>query len=123
MEVIDLILTNPISAPEVGSLWLTYIEKTLIMRMLEYFIEKSDDQQARNIMGSLWQELNYFVLQMEELFRDQKMVIPIGFSKEDVNLEAPKLYDNGFDIMAVRILKEVSMGMYTINMNMALTIK
>lgn len=119
MEVIDLILTNPISAPEVGTLWLTYIEKTLIMRMLEYFIEKSDDQQAINITGGLWQELNYFVLQMEAIFKDQKMVTPIGFTKEDVNLEAPKLYDNGFDIMFVRILKEVSMGMYTINMNMA----
>ncbi|MEH7373266.1 DUF3231 family protein [Priestia megaterium] len=36
-----------------------------------------------------------------------------------MNLEAPKLYDNGFDIMFVRILKEISMGMYTLNMNMA----
>ncbi len=89
------------------------------MRMLEYFIEKSDDQQARNITGGLWQELNFFVLQMEEIFIDQKMVKPVGFTKEDVNLEAPKLYDNGFDIMFVRVLKEVSMGMYTINMNMA----
>jgi len=114
-----LIQTNPISAPEVGTLWLTYTEKTLIMRMLEYFIEKSDDQQARNITGGLWQELNFFVLQMEEIFIDQKMVKPVGFTKEDVNLEAPKLYDNGFDIMFVRVLKEVSMGMYTINMNMA----
>ena len=114
-----MIQTNPISAPEVGTLWLTYTEKTLIMRMLEYFIEKSDDQQARNITGGLWQELNFFVLQMEEIFIDQKMVKPVGFTKEDVNLEAPKLYDNGFDIMFVRVLKEVSMGMYTINMNMA----
>ncbi|KKI92900.1 hypothetical protein WQ54_06895 [Bacillus sp. SA1-12] len=114
-----MILTNPISASEVGTLWLTYEEKTLIMRMLEYFIEKTDDQQAKNILGGLWQELNFFVLQIEQLFEDQGIVKPVGFTSEDVNLEAPKLYDNGFDIMFVRILKEVSMGMYTINMNMA----
>jgi hypothetical protein len=114
-----LILTNPISGPEVGTLWLTYNEKTLIMRMLEYFIEKSDDQQAKNILGGLWQELNFYVLQMEEIFKDQGMAKPAGYTNEDVNLEAPKLYDNGFDIMFVRILKEVSMGMYTINMNMS----
>ncbi len=47
------------------------------------------------------------------------MVNPAGFTTADVNLEAPKLYDNEFDIMFVRILKEVSMGMYTINMNMS----
>jgi hypothetical protein len=114
-----LILTNPLSASEVGTLWLTYEEKTFIMRMLEYFIEKSDDKQATYILGGLWQELNFYVLQMEQLFKDQGMVIPIGFTESDVNIEAPKLYDNGFDVMFVRILKEVSMGMYTINMNMS----
>ncbi|MBT2728813.1 DUF3231 family protein [Bacillus sp. ISL-75] len=112
-------LTNPLSASEVGTLWLTYQEKTLIIGILEYFIETSDEQQGKNLLGGLWQELNYYLLQMEQLFKEQGIVKPVGFTKEDVNLEAPKLYDNGFDIMFLRILKEVSMGMYTMNMNMA----
>ncbi|MGE7718612.1 Protein of unknown function [Priestia megaterium] len=110
---------NPISSSEVGTLWLTYQEKTMILRILEYFIEKSDDQQAKNIMGGLWQELSYYVTKIKKIFKEQGIAIPVGFSQEDVNLEAPKLYDNGFDIMFVRILKEISMGMYTLNMNMA----
>ncbi|MDK8643335.1 DUF3231 family protein [Niallia taxi] len=110
---------NSISASEVGAIWQTYQEKTLIMRVLEYFIEKSDNLQARNILGGLWQELNFYVIEMEELFSEQGMVKPIGFTSEDINLTAPKLYDNGFDIMFIRVLKEVSMGLYTLNMNMA----
>ncbi|MEK1833018.1 DUF3231 family protein [Priestia megaterium] len=110
---------NPISSSEVGTLWLTYQEKTMILRILEYFIEKSDDQQAKNIMGGLWQELSYYVTKIKKIFQEQGIVIPVGFNQEDVNLEAPKLYDNGFDIMFIRILKEISMGMYTLNMNMA----
>ncbi|MDO6851572.1 DUF3231 family protein [Priestia megaterium] len=110
---------NSISSSEVGTLWLTYQEKTMILRILEYFIEKSDDQQAKNIMGGLWQQLSYYVTKIKKIFQEQGVVIPIGFNQEDVNLEAPKLYDNGFDIMFVRILKEISMGMYTLNMNMA----
>ncbi|WP_258000301.1 DUF3231 family protein [Bacillus sp. Marseille-P3661] len=113
-----MILTNPINVSEIGSLWQTYQEKTLIMRFLEYFIKKSNDPQARNILGGLWQELNFYVKEMEELFSEQGMVKPIGFTSADVNLSAPKLYDNGFDIMFVRILKEVSMGLYTLGMNM-----
>jgi hypothetical protein len=110
---------NPISASEVGTLWLTYLEKTLILRILEYFIAKSDDEQAKNIMGGLWQELDYYIKKIEEIFKGEGAVIPVGFSKTDVNTEAPALYGNDFDIMLVRILKQVSMGMYTINMNMA----
>lgn len=109
----------PLSSSEIGTLWLTYQEKTMILRVLEYFMEKSDDQQAKNIMGGLWQELNHFVTKMEGIFEQEGVAIPKGFTENDVNLQAPKLYDNGFDIMFLRILKEVSMGMYTLNMNMA----
>ncbi|WP_449537647.1 DUF3231 family protein [Ferdinandcohnia sp. Marseille-Q9671] len=111
-------LINPINVSEVGSLWQTYQEKTLIMRFLEYFIEKADDPQARNILGGLWQELDFYVKEMEGIFSDQGMVKPVGFTSSDVNLNAPKLYDNGFDVMFVRILKEVSMGLYTLGLNM-----
>ncbi|MBT2725127.1 DUF3231 family protein [Bacillus sp. ISL-46] len=104
---------------EIGTLWLTYQEKTLILRIVEYFIKKSEEEEARNILGALWQHLKYYILQMEKIFDQQGIAYPNGYKKEDVNLEAPKLFDNGFDIMFVRILKEVSMGMYTINRNMA----
>ena len=111
--------TDVISSSEIGTLWLTYHQKTLILRILEYFIKNADEEEARNILGGLWQHVNYYVLEIEKVFKTQGIVFPVGFTKEDVNLEAPKLYDNGFDIMVVRILKEVSMGMYTISMNMA----
>ncbi|NMH67944.1 DUF3231 family protein [Bacillus sp. RO3] len=110
---------NPLSSSEIGSLWLTYQEKTLILRILEYFIEKADDREARNILGGLWQELNNYVMDMKKIFEREGVPVPIGFHNEDVHLEAPKLYDNGFDIMFVRVLKEVSMGMYTMCINMA----
>lgn len=108
-----------LSSSELGTLWLTLQEKTLILRVLEYFIEKADDQQAKNMMGGLWQDLNYYVSKIKAILENEGAIVPIGFTKEDVNLEAPKLYDNGFDIMFVRVLKEISMGMYTLNMNMA----
>lgn len=110
---------NPISASEVGTLWVTYQEKTMILRILEYFLAKADDQEAKNIMGGLWQELHDYVNEIKMIFKDEGLAIPIGITDSDVNLEAPNLYDNGFDIMFLRVLKELSMGMYTINMNMA----
>jgi len=110
---------NPISVSEIGTLWLTYQEKSMILRILEYFLAKADDQEAKNIMGGLWQELHFYIKEIKQIFENEGIAVPIGFTSVDVNLDAPNLYDNGFDIMFLRILKEVSMGMYTINMNMA----
>jgi hypothetical protein len=107
------------SSSELAVLWITYLEKTLILRFLEYFIEKSDDQEAKNIMGGLWQDLDFYVTKITVILKNEGAHVPVGFVKEDVNLEAPKLYDNGFDIMFLRILKEISMAMYTLAMNMS----
>ncbi|MGG1398122.1 DUF3231 family protein [Bacillus salipaludis] len=112
-------IKGPLSSSELGTLWLTYQEKTMILRIFEYFLEKSDDQEAKNIMGMLWQELDYYVELIKGVFESEGAVVPRGFTKEDVNLKAPNLFDHGFDIMFLRILKEISLGMYTINMNMA----
>ncbi|MCM3587850.1 DUF3231 family protein [Mesobacillus maritimus] len=112
-------LKEPLSASELGTLWITYQEKTMILRILEYFLKKSDDQEAKNIMGMAWQELDYYVELMKEVFKGEGAVIPKGFTEEDVHLDAPNLYGNGFDVLMLRVLKEISMGMYSIDMNMA----
>ena len=59
---------NPISVSELGTLWITYQEKTMILRILEYFIEKADEQEAKNIMGMMWQEVDYYVELIKGVF-------------------------------------------------------
>ncbi|MBP1949378.1 DUF3231 family protein [Virgibacillus litoralis] len=108
-----------ITSSELGILWLTYQEKTMILRMLEYFIEKADDDKAKKIMDDLYSELDNYVDKITDIFKSEGAAIPIGYTSKDVNKDVPKLYDNGFDIMFVRLLKEISMGLHTLNINMA----
>ncbi|MEK9197123.1 DUF3231 family protein [Ureibacillus sp. FSL E2-3493] len=94
-------------------------KKSMILRILEYFIEKSDDQRAKDLMSDLWNQLHPIIMEMKTTLENEGAVIPEGFTKEDVNLDAPKLWDNGFDIMLCRVLKEISMGMYVLHLTMA----
>lgn len=108
-----------ITSSEIGILWMTYNQKTMISRMLEYFIEQAEDEEAKEIMTSLQNEIKPYIQQMDDIFKAEGMVVPLGFTEADVNKEVPKLYDNGFDIMMVRLLKQISMGMHTLNLTMA----
>ncbi|MFC0270604.1 DUF3231 family protein [Metabacillus herbersteinensis] len=108
-----------ITSSELGVLWLTYQEKTMILRMLEYFIEKADDDKALKIMTDLYKDIDLYVGKIKIIFEDEGAAIPVAFTSQDVNKDVPKLYDNGFDIMFVRLLKEISMGLHTLNINMA----
>jgi hypothetical protein len=107
-----------ITSSELGTLWLTYQEKTMILRMLEYFIEKADDEKSKSIMSNLYEELDPYVGKIIAIFQNEGAVIPVGFTSQDVNIDVPNLYDNGFDIMFVRLLKEISMGLHSLNITM-----
>lgn len=108
-----------ITSSELGTLWLTYQEKTMILRMLEYFIEKADDEKAKNIMTDLYREVDLYVGKIAETLQNEGAILPVGYSAQDVNKEVPKLYDNGFDIMFVRLLKEISMALHSLNITMS----
>jgi hypothetical protein len=108
-----------ITSSELGTLWLTYQEKTMILRMLEYFIEKADDEKAKGIMSNLQEELDPYVGKITAIFQNEGAIIPVGFTSQDVNKDVPKLYDNGFDIMFIRLLKEISMALHSLNITMA----
>ncbi|MUK87744.1 DUF3231 family protein [Ornithinibacillus sp. L9] len=110
---------SKITSSELGTLWLTYQQKTMILRFLEYFIEKADDEKAKTIMTELYHEIDPYVEKIMVIFQEEVAVIPVGFTTEDVNKEVPKLYDNGFDIMFVRLIKEISMAMHTLNITMS----
>ncbi|MFP7484006.1 DUF3231 family protein [Priestia filamentosa] len=107
-----------ISSSEIGVLWITYQQKTMVTRMLEYFIGKAEDEEAKKIMKNLYEEINPYIEKIQGICQEEEIPVPIGFTAEDVYKEAPKLYDNGFDIMFVRLIKEISMAMHTLNLTM-----
>lgn len=108
-----------ITSSEIGTLWITYQQKTMVLRMLEYFIEKADDNEAKQIMTELYSEINPCIDQIINIFQKEGAVIPVGFTEKDVHKDAPKLFDNGFDIMFLRMIKEISMAMHTLNITMS----
>lgn len=94
-------------------------QKTMILRFIEYFTEKADDPEAIELMSGLWKQLYPKVVEMQTMIQTEGAACPEGFKESDVHLEAPKLYDNGFDILFSRVLKEISMGMYALHLTMA----
>ncbi|MCT2345963.1 DUF3231 family protein [Bacillales bacterium AN1005] len=111
--------TPSITSSEIGILWMSYQQKTMVMRFLEYFIEQAEDPKAKDIMTDLLKEITPYVKKIQKIYEKENVPVPVGFTSKDVNLKAPKLFDNGFDIMFIRLIKEISMGMHTLNLTMA----
>lgn len=108
-----------LSSSELATLWMTYQQKTMIQRILEYFIEKADDDEARRILVETHKKVEVYVGRITSMFEDEGCIVPVGFTSEDVNPGVPKLFDHMFDIMFLRQLKAISMGLHTLHINMS----
>lgn len=108
-----------LSSSELGTLWMTYQQKTMLHRMLEYFIEKADDNRAKEIMKDSHIKIINYIEDIKNILKNEGAVIPIGYTEQDVNTGVPKLYDNMFDIMFLRLSTEIGMGLHTLHLNMA----
>ena len=108
-----------LSASELATLWMTFQEKTFILRFLEYLIPNADDEKSLKILTELYGHLDKYIEKVTTLFENEGAALPIAFSSKDVNVNAPKLFENGLDIMLLREIKQISMGLYTLNMGMS----
>lgn len=108
-----------LSSSELGTLWMTYQLKTMNQRILEYFIEQADDNRAKEMMQNYHQKIIHYLEDIKNILKNEGAVIPVGYTEEDVHPSVPKLYDNMFDIMFLRLLSTISMGLHTLHLNMS----
>ncbi|MCA1058813.1 DUF3231 family protein [Rossellomorea aquimaris] len=108
-----------LSSSEVATLWMTYQQKTMLQRILEYFIEKAENEESKRILLYTHTSVKEYVERITSLFEDEGCVVPAGFTEEDVNTGVPNLFDHKFDIMFLRQLKAISMGLHTLHVNMS----
>ncbi|QKY68341.1 DUF3231 family protein [Lentibacillus sp. CBA3610] len=108
-----------ISGAELGTLWMGYQNKTMNMRFLEYYIEKAEDPEAKDILESYYNKENEHVETLIKIFQDEGAVLPVGFTGKDVTPGAPRLYDEMFDIMHLRLIAAINMGLFTVHLSMA----
>ncbi|MFD0824324.1 DUF3231 family protein [Neobacillus sp. M.A.Huq-85] len=103
----------PITSSELANLWMTYQEKTMIMRMLEHFIEHAD-QEEKPLLQTHYNDAAKAIKYITELFEQEGAVIPIGFTESDVNKGAPKLFDFLYDIFYLNMMTKMEMSLFTL---------
>ena len=103
----------PITSSELANLWMTYQEKTMILRILEHFIEHADNEE-KLLLQTHYNNASITIDIIKEIFKLEGAVIPIGFTEDDVIKGVPKLYDYIFDIMYLHMMTKVEMSLYSL---------
>jgi hypothetical protein len=107
----------PLTSAEISGLWNSYMSDSLTIRVTEYFLNRVEDVETHNIIQHTNELSSQHVTQITELFNQAGLPLPEGFTENDVNINAPRLFTDTFYLAYIAFMARVGMHNYTLILN------
>lgn len=101
-----------LTSVELTSLWQTYINDSMSVCVFTYFLEHVEDTEIRSIIEYAIKDAMDHVEFVKNVFTEEKIPIPIGFKDDDVNRNAPRLYQDTFYLYYIKIMTKGALPLY-----------
>lgn len=102
------------TSAEMGKLWATYVGNSMSKQILSYFLQHCEDQYIKTLLENGLALGRDFMQRIEEFFKKEKFPVPIGFTQDDVNLGAPRLYQDEFYAHYLKYAAKAGMSLYSV---------
>jgi len=106
--------TSPLATFEMGKLWATYMGNSMSIQILSYFLQHCEDEDVKLLLENGLSLSKDFTQRIESFFKGENFPIPKGFTKEDVNLGAPRLYADEFYVHYLKYAAKAGMSLYAV---------
>jgi hypothetical protein len=106
--------TQPFTSFEMGKLWATYMGNSMSIKILNYFLQHCEDEHIKLLLENGLALSKDFTQRIEGYFKNENFPIPIGFTKEDVNLGAPRLYADQFYVQYLKYAAKAGLSLYAV---------
>ena len=88
--------TNTLTAAEVSALWLQYLGDSMAICVYKYFLNIVENNEIKPILEFALQLAESHITKITEFLDNANFQIPIGFTENDVNVNAPRLFSDQF---------------------------
>ncbi|MFJ8234281.1 DUF3231 family protein [Ureibacillus sp. NPDC094379] len=103
-----------LTTAEMGKLWVAYTGNTMATCVLSYYLKNVEDPEIKKVVETALQLAETIVKEVKEILIEENFPIPIGYTDEDVNLGAPRLFSDEFYLWYLKYTGKAGMSIYTI---------
>jgi hypothetical protein len=107
----------PLVSSEIAGLWSTYMSNSLAVRVLSYFLKNVKDNEIRALMQQSMDLSSSHISIITDIFNQEELPIPNGYTEQDVNLNAPPLFTDAFYAAYINFMARAGMHTYTLILN------
>jgi spore coat protein CotF len=106
--------TEKLTSAEMGKLWVTYMGNSMSQYVLSYYLQHVEDQDIKKIVVHALNLTKSNVQEIKKIFIQENFPVPIGFTEEDVNLNAPRLFADEFYLHYLKYVGKAGLSIYSI---------
>lgn len=106
--------TENLTSAEMGKLWAIYTGNSMSKCILSYYLQHVDDKDIKTLLENALTLCEEFLKRTTEIFTKDNFPIPKGFSDEDVNLGAPRLFQDEFYVHYLKYTAKAGMSIYNV---------
>ena len=92
------------NSSEHGLIWSQYINDTLSVCVLKYYINTTQDEEVKNILKDALELAEGHIAKVKQFLTDENEPIPVGFTNEDVTVDAPPLFTDTYKMVYLHIM-------------------
>ncbi|QCJ45198.1 DUF3231 family protein [Bacillus sp. S3] len=106
--------SHSLTSVEMGKLWVTYVGNSMSSQILSYFLQHCEDQYIRTLLENGLALSKDFMQRVEGFFKKVDFPTPSGFTNDDVNLGAPRLFEDAFYVHYLKYAAKAGLSIYAV---------
>lgn len=99
-----------LTSAELGKLWAIYTGNSMSKCILSYYLQHVEDKDIKVLLQTALNMCDEFMSTSKDILKMENCPIPKGFSKEDVNLGAPRLFEDEFYVHYLKYVAKAGMS-------------
>jgi hypothetical protein len=108
--------TEKLTSAEMGKLWATYMGNSMSKCIIQYYLQHIDDQDIKTLLNNALNLTEEFMKIIKEIFEKDNFPVPIGFTEDDVNLGAPRLFEDEYYVHYLKYTAKAGMSIYSVGL-------
>ncbi|MGG0717640.1 DUF3231 family protein [Robertmurraya massiliosenegalensis] len=101
-----------LTSAEIACIWTAYMNDSMSKCILGYFLKDVEDQEIRSIIQHAYDLSSTHIEKLTHIFKMEKIPLPTGFTNQDVNMNAPRLYTDTFMLEYIGHISRVGLLAY-----------
>lgn len=106
--------TEKLTSSELGKLWATYMGNSMGKCIMSYYLQHVEDEDIKALLENALLLSEEFLKKITDIFTKENVPIPHGFTDADVNIQAPRLFQDEFYVHYLKYTAKAGMSIYNV---------